>query len=321
MRETAAARLSRLLALIPWLEQHDGISITEAAEHFGVTPQEIERDLWLTICCGLPGHGPDQLIDIQFWDDDGRIHVIDPQTLDRPLRLSAGESTALLVGLRLLGQVPGDHDRSALASATAKLEAAVDAAQGAAVVVDVADERIAAQLVDAIESGRAVEITYAGASRDEVTTRVVDPASLVMHAGRRYLVAWCHSADAQRTFRLDRILALEVLDRPISERIADTSPDGPIAPVAGVDVRLRVAARSRWFLEAFDAMEWTGPGPDADGPGWVEASVVVADPDWLARLVVAQGGGVEVLEPPEARARVRAVAEEALERLTAAGGW
>ena len=110
---SSAARLSRLLALVPWLMVNDGITITEAATHFGVSPAQLEKDLWLLIVCGLPGHGPDQLVDIQFWDD-GRIHVLDAQTMSAPLRLSGDEAVALLVALRLLAQIPGDHDRAAL---------------------------------------------------------------------------------------------------------------------------------------------------------------------------------------------------------------
>jgi predicted DNA-binding transcriptional regulator YafY len=71
---SAADRLSRLLALVPWLIAHDGVTIAECADHFGVTPEQLEVDLWLLVVCGLPGYGPDQLVDIDFWDD-GRIHV------------------------------------------------------------------------------------------------------------------------------------------------------------------------------------------------------------------------------------------------------
>ena len=182
MAEAAGSRLARLLSMVPWLEQHPGVSISEAAAHFGVSTADFERDLWLTICCGLPGHGPDQLIDIQFWDDDGAIHVIDPQTLDRPLRLTAAEAMSLLVGLRLLAQVPGDH--AALASVTAKLEAAADVAEGDVVVVDPADEATAAVLARAIGEERAVRLVYLGASRDQLSERVVEPAELVVYAGR-----------------------------------------------------------------------------------------------------------------------------------------
>lgn len=303
MRETAASRLSRLLSLVPWLEQHPGVSVPEAAEHFGVSPEELEQDLWLTICCGLPGHGPDQLIDIQFWDDDASIHVIDAQSLDRPLRLTSTEATALLIGLRLLAQVPGEHDRAALASATAKLEAAADVARGAVVVADDAEHDCAARLAGAIAQARAVRLVYAGVTRDEVTDRIVDPGALVRHGGRTYLTAWCRDAGAERIFRLDRVLSAEVLDEPSQPR--DLSPGMP--SIDGLTVRLRVEPRSRWLLELLGA----AIDPVADGSP-VETAVTVADPDWLVRMVLGQAGGIEVLEPASLRQRVRAAAEEAL---------
>jgi proteasome accessory factor C len=307
MRETSAERLSRLLALVPWLEQHDGVSISEAASHFGVSPQELEQDLWLTICCGLPGHGPDQLIDIQFWDEDGSIHVIDTQSLDRPLRLTAAESTALLVGLRLLSQVDGDHDRSALASVTAKLEQASDRPEESPAVVVEADhtefmERISA----AIKTHRAIELEYAGASRDEVTHRVVDPSEVVHYRGRPYVLAWCRSADAQRTFRLDRIRSLRVLEEPVIPRRIHQE----IAPAVGVAVRVRVAPGSRWLLETLDVIDVV-----EDDLGNVDATFVVANPSWLVRLVLGQAGGVEVLDPPGVRTAVAVAADQALGRL------
>jgi proteasome accessory factor C len=324
MRETASARLSRLLALVPWLEQHSGVSISEAAEHFGIGVEELEQDLWLTICCGLPGHGPDQLIDIQFWDDDGSIHVIDAQTLDRPLRLRPAEGMSLLVGLRMLAQVPGDHDRAALASATAKLEAAADVSHAAAVVLDDPGEAAATELARAIRERRPTRLVYAGASRDEVTERVVEPAEIVRHGGRSYLAAWCRTAGAQRTFRLDRIRAVDVLDEVLPEEGSRAATPADVAPRQGVVVRVRVWPRSRWLLEALDP-EALRPGGSAKPPlsgasgtgGAQEATLVVADPAWLVRIVVGQAGGVEVLDPAEVRLQVRDAALAALTRMGA----
>ena len=310
MRETAAARLSRLLALVPWLEQHPGVSISEAAAHFGVQAEELEQDLWLTICCGLPGHGPDQLIDIQFWDEDGTIHVIDAQTLDRPLRLTPAEAMSLLVGLRLLAQIPGAHDRAALASATAKLEAAADVAQGAAYVLDDSPEATLAALTRAISERRTVRLVYAGASRDEVTERVVEPGEIVRHGGRSYLAAWCREAGAQRTFRLDRMRSVKVLDETVPAPSDPAADRVSVTPAQGVEVRVRVWPRSRWLLEAFEATDVANDGEIR------EATLVVADPGWLVRLVMGQAGGVEILDPPEVRSRLRDAARAALERLS-----
>ena len=302
MAEAAATRLSRLLAMVPWLEQHPGVSVTEAARHFGVSAADFERDLWLTICCGLPGHGPDQLIDIQFWDEEESIHVLDPQTLDRPLRLTAAEAMSLLVGLRLLAQVPGDHDRSALASVTAKLEAGADIAREA-VVVDAVVDDIANTIRQAIADRRVLQLVYVGISRDEVTRRVVEPVELLTHGGRTYLAGWCREAGAARTFRLDRVREIEVLADIFEPRTAETS----IAPV-GESVRLRVRPASRWLLE-----NWDATAPEVSGDGSWDVSVVVADRDWLVRIILGQAGGVEVLEPSDLRDQVRAAAVAALQ--------
>lgn len=309
---TAAAQLSRLLALVPWLVAHDGVTLTEAARHFGVSEQQLEKDLYLLICSGLPGHGPDQLVDIQFWDEGGRIHVVDPQTLDRPLRLSAEEATALLLGLRLLAQVPGDHDREALAAATDKLERAAGAAAAttARVAVEVEDAgEVGADVAAALRGGRAVRLRYLTESRDEVTERVVDPMRVLVVGGRTYLEGWCRRAEAVRTFRLDRVEALEVLDEP-ARPPADATPhdlvDATLRPAGGV-ATLDLAPAARWVADVHpvDAVEEL-PG------GGLRVVLPVGDLAWAVRLLLSVGGDATVVDPPELVAAVREAAAAAL---------
>ena len=106
INETAGTRLARLLTVVPWLSANDGVTIAEAASHFGVSEKQFQDDLWLLICTGTPGHLHGDLVDIQFWDEDGSIHVLDAQTLDRPLRpeqaiLGLRKELSLFANLRL----------------------------------------------------------------------------------------------------------------------------------------------------------------------------------------------------------------------------
>jgi len=303
---TSAERLSRMLSLVPWLKAHDGITIGEAADHFGVSPEQLEKDLWLLVVCGLPGYGPDQLVDIDFWDD-GRIHVIDALTLDRPLRLSTDEAMTLLLGLRLLEQVPGVHDRSALVSAAAKLSRAVDLPEGDASVSaqPVIDEAISAAVATAINLGADLMITYASGTDDLVTERRVSPRQVVLADGRAYLEAYCHLAGAQRTFRLDRIMKVSAASG--SQEPPEPLSDARSTPVTASTALLAVSPESAWLVDVLSA-EPLGGLPD----GRQSVRLAYADDRWLVRLVLSRGGGIEVLEPASVRQDVAGAAAVAL---------
>lgn len=308
---SSAARLSRLLALVPWLMVNDGITITEAAAHFGVSPGQLEKDLWLLVVCGLPGHGPDQLVDIQFWEE-GRIHVLDAQAMSAPLRLSGDEAVALLVALRLLAQIPGDHDRAALLRATHRLQEAVgDLAGEPTVVVEaVADRSVVDVLNEAILGDRVVRIVYGSATSDEVTEREIEPLRITSADGRTYVEAMCRRAGAIRTFRLDRILSAAVTDLA-SHRGPSVEPEGagdpPASPSPTLAARIIVDADARWVLDVL-----TLEGIEEAGDGSISGTVLVHDPQWLIRTMLSLGGVAEVVEPASLRISVADAAQRAL---------
>ncbi len=65
--------------------------------------------LW---CVELRSPDPYCPIDLSY--EGGEIVVGQAESIDRPLRLGADEASALLVALRMLADVPGLSDRSAL---------------------------------------------------------------------------------------------------------------------------------------------------------------------------------------------------------------
>jgi proteasome accessory factor C len=128
----AADRLPRLLALVPYLRTHPGALLDDVAGVFEVSPRQLRDDLNLLWVCGLPGGAPGDLIDISFEGDT--VTLLDPQTLDRPLRLSVDEAQALVVAARTLADVPGLAERDALDRVLVKLEGALGAGDQTPVV-------------------------------------------------------------------------------------------------------------------------------------------------------------------------------------------
>ena len=112
---TSQAQVRRLLALVPYLREHDGAPLTEVAAAFGISPVTLRADLDVLWMCGMPGLTPGDLIDIDMdaVDGEGVIHLSNADYLPRPLRLSADEALALVLALRTLRGIAGPGKRAA----------------------------------------------------------------------------------------------------------------------------------------------------------------------------------------------------------------
>ena len=205
---TSEDQLKRMLQLVPFLVHNQGLHIQDVAKHFGVTREELEADLRILICSGLPEGYPDDLLDIQ-WEDD---HVFITQDLDlkKPVRFTVAEACALLTGLETLNGLPDLPGGGALESVTLKLLAAageegLQAASIAGPEVAPADAATHATVRQAIETRSQLHLTYLSPQRDAVTERDVDPLRLYSLDNTWYFEAWCHLVDGLRNFRLDRV--------------------------------------------------------------------------------------------------------------------
>jgi proteasome accessory factor C len=313
-------QLPRLLSLVPYLLRRPGAQMAEVARTFGVTEEQIARDLELIYMCGLPGYFPGDLIEVDI-TAAGRITVSNAAEMSRPLRLSGDEALPLIVGLRMLADLPGLQDRAAVDSALAKLEgAAGERASTVAVDVDPpsGDPAILAAVHRGLADKRRLHLSYYVPARDETTQRDVDPMRVSVVEGRGYLEGWCRLADAVRLFRLDRITAAEVLDAP-SAPPADAQPrdlDAGLFQPGPDDIAivLDVGPAGRWVTEYY-------PCESVDELADGGARIVVRTPDtqWVRRLALRLGAQAHIVEPADLGAAVVADARRALDAYAQAG--
>ncbi|WP_280237017.1 helix-turn-helix transcriptional regulator [Nocardia cyriacigeorgica] len=317
MSSRLSVRLSRLLNMVPYLMAHPGISAAEAAADLGVTTKQLMSDLNQLWMCGLPGYGPGDLIDLSFSEES--IDVTFSAGIDRPLRLTSTEATALLVALRSIVDTPGMVDPSAAHSAIAKIESAIS---GAALEATDRPRPVEAPAVATVRAAlaarHALRLVYYSASRDVVSERLVDPIRIVLVDNNSYLQAWCREAEGVRLFRFDRIEAATELDEPASppseatdaDAALDLFQDDPALPLA----RLRIRDDYGWVLDQYPIQRLA---VHADGS--MEATMRFATLDWMARLLLGFGSGVTVLGPPELVAAVRERSNAALAAYDEAG--
>jgi proteasome accessory factor C len=303
-------RLPRLLALVPYLQARPNIEVAQAAADFGVSEAQLRKDLTLLWMCGLPGHGPGDLIDLSFEGDT--VSVVFDAGMSRPLRLTAEEALALVVALRTLAETPGLADTDAVQRALAKVETAAGGAVDDSTVAVELDhnERLLPLLQRAIEGKHALRMRYYSASRDETGHRTVDPLRLFEADGRHYVEAWCHQAEGLRVFRLDRIEDVTPLDEPASVpegvQLRDLS-EGVFQPASEhLLVDLRLGRAYAWVADYYVAEEIVDDGAE------LRVSLRVADPGWVRALVLGSAGQVEVLSPDWLAEGLRTEAERAL---------
>jgi proteasome accessory factor C len=312
---TSEDQLKRMLQLVPFLVHNQGLHIQDVARHFGVTRKELEDDLRILICSGLPEGYPDDLLDIQ-WEND---HVFITQDLDlkRPVRFTVDEACALLTGLETLNGLPGIAEGGALESVTLKLLAAAGeeglrAASLAGPEMEPADAATHGTVRQAIESRSQLHLTYLSPQRDKVTDRDVDPLRLYSLDNTWYFEAYCHLVNGLRNFRLDRVQDVHPNGQPVAEGI--TPSEGVPAKLFtpnddDTTVTVQLTRQGRGLADDYYA-ERTAELPD----GGLVADIRFGNTAWLPMFVAQHGGSARILAPEPLAEAAREWLEASLAR-------
>ena len=285
-------RLRRLLAVVGWLAQVGEAPIAEVSRRFGMSENELVAELELAACCGTPPYTPDTLMEIVV--SEHTVQAFLPSEFARPRPLTPAEGFAVATSARLLLAVPGSDDH-ALRRALAKLDAALGSREVVRLDVDTPGNLSAVRR--AADDGGAIEIDYLSASRDELTTRTVEPLQVMTIDGHWYLDAYCHRAGDMRRFRIDRVGAVRTIDEP------PVAPQQRVRPAAEMfvpgpgahEVHLHLAGSAQWVPESVPVR-----GVRRDAAGAVtDVLLDVSGLAWFERLLLQLGPDAQVVSPPE----------------------
>jgi predicted DNA-binding transcriptional regulator YafY len=299
--ESSAARLLHLLSLFTSRPQW---SATELAERLDVTTRTVRRDIADLRDLGYPVEATAGRAGGYRLGAQGRLP---------PLLLTDDEAVAVAVGLRTTTFAGiGGNDEAAV-SAMTKLEQVlppvlrerVGALHAAATLVYepgdiIVDPGVLLAIAHACRVDERVRFTFRKGEPVEAERRV-EPYGLVCVARRWYLVAWDLDRRDWRTFRVDRMSAVEPTGHTFERR------DEP-------DVEATVLSAIAQFpydvwAEVVLAM------PHHEATSEIPRSVALIEPhpdgtllriggddlNWIARYLVRLGCEFTVLSPPELR--------------------
>lgn len=306
--------LVRMLNLLPYFQAHPQRSIMEAARDLGRKPNEIRDDLNRLWCCGLPGLGPGDLVDLDA--DYQQVTILDHQGMDRPLRLTQTEAGALLLTLESLENVPGLFNREAVVSAATKIRE-IMGSETTAVFDSIGEDRenesqTLSQVREAMRSERQISFDYYSASRDTTSRRTVSPARLFTHEEQLYLTAWDPTAGesgAHRHFRSDRMSQARIGEAPSEPRLnqLEFNATDPFN-YGAVELRAELLIRpdATWLADyhPIDLGERTESG-------MVRGTMTVPSVEWFLRLALGQSDRMTVSGPEQLRAALLQRAQSA----------
>lgn len=283
-------RLRRLLVMLPWLRERGTVSTHEMAAHFGVTVDELVADLTLASLCGV-SQDPRDLIDL-FVDGD-EVHFGLPKYFDRPLRLTVPEAFSLVVSVKAAASLPGAGDDGALSTAIDKIARTIGADRLDAVDVELDVPDAVADLRTAAERCAVLDIDYWSPTTGASAPRTIVVVEVFAEGPHWYVRAVDLERDAERTYRLDRIVSWSDTGRV--ERREPTPRRAWFEGAEDVrEVTLVIDAGWLWVLEQYPLIEST-PVDDAR----VRVRLLVTSDRWLERLLVRLGTHGRV-EAPDA---------------------
>jgi len=306
---------NRLLTLILLLQNRPNRKAAELAAELGVSVRTLHRYFEMLDEMGIPvcsERGP-----------YGGFSLVRGYKMP-PLVLSPEESVAVALGVGMVEELWGALYREAARSALAKLENLLpdeqrrEAAWARQTLVATgmhrADLQVQAPFLEklrrAIRERRRAQMDYHSANQQHPAGREFDPYALVHRWGWWYVIGFCRLRGALRTFRVDRIAKLELLETGF-DLPKDFNLDAYLA--SEPHSQPQVTPRLR-FLPAFAHLAlgnrsyWDELEEQPDGS--VEVTFSAPTLEWAASMVLAYGPALEVLAPLELRRMVAGWARE-----------
>lgn len=206
---------TRVLALLELLQTHSRLSGAELADRLGVDRRTIRRYITVLEDLGIP-----------VTTEQGRYggYMLIAGFKLPPMMFTDEETLAVSLGLLAAQQLGLAESAPATASVQAKLERVMPAnlKRRVRAVSDTTklilpraepnyDNRALLTLTGAAQAEQRVTFAYHSA-QDGVMQRDFDPYGLVFRRGHWYVSGYCHLRRDLRSFRLDRISGVKVMD-------------------------------------------------------------------------------------------------------------
>lgn len=349
----ATQRAVRLLGFIPWVAEQESVLLDDIVSRFDYPRHQLIADLM--VLSSEDAFVDDDFSDtftnavsIDWLPESNRVSISCPKWLSDPMRLNGDEAARLMaVGQASLSVDGEPGSQSLLLRSLTKLQLMLNdkkrglntrseyfeharnldkrsASESAEEDFDFtikislkgAAKTILEGLRQAITECKRIEIEYYSYARDHFSVRAVDPLKVFYSRGAWYCGGWCHIANNERLFRVDRIRSLKVTDVAVTTGHSEW-PTQVLDPARIFDterhqksVTLRLDREVWWAVEQLPLQKRR----ELDD-GRLEVDLVVSELPWLARLLLQLGPHVGLITEDPCMADICSTTAESILKL------
>lgn len=298
----ALERTKRSLDLIPYILEHQGITLAELASKFHISAETLYEDLNLLFCCGLPGYTPLELIDLSF--EDGYVSVLDPQELDVPRKLSKQELLRLHLGLEICGKYAPIKLNARIKKLQDQISKLMTTSAPIEIVMEESESKLKV-ILEAITSNSALKFNYVSAKSDTFSERIISPNAISESLNHIYIEGLESKSGVEKSFRLDRMSEISLMKMDILKSVPrETSPQESF-------VKLHVDFSANNFLNTNASIVLESHKLETG----YELSLRPISENWLISEVFAYGGRIRVIEPEGINLKIAEIAKSRLVNL------
>jgi predicted DNA-binding transcriptional regulator YafY len=306
---------TRLLTILELLQSHHHMSGSQLASRLEISKRTVRRYIVMLQDMGIPieaERGPEGAYYL------GRGYKLPP------IMFNNTEAIALVLGLLVIHAFELPVEIVAIEGALAKIERVMPEtlleqvrALQSAITFSASPPPVTLQpsfvslLSVAVQKGQCVFLRYLTFSGVE-SARLFDPYGIVYHMGYWYTAGYCHLRKDLRTFRIDRIVAIEALDQSF-ERPPDFNVlQHVLISLATMPGPYPVEIVLQGKMEQVSQIL----SPTAGILEETEAGIIwrceAYELDWIPHVLLRFDFPVTIRQPAELRERMQQLAEKAL---------
>ncbi|MGZ9583885.1 helix-turn-helix transcriptional regulator [Paenibacillus marinisediminis] len=304
-------KIDRLLSIVILLINRKIVQAKDLADTFEVSVRTIYRDIEAINQAGIPI--------VTYQGANGGISLAEGYRLDRNL-LTNDELAAIVTALQSIASSHQSPDNQMLLE---KITSIIPPSESERfnmktqqMIVDFSPwgshgrlEEKLVKMKQAIEEQHPVTLTYCSAD-GSVTTRSIEPYTLVLKRQHWYVYAYCRLREQFRFFKMFRIREMHIENvafarQPIEINELPWDRDWS-RPAQSETIVLRFERSAKHLAE-----EWFGIEElEEDEHGKYVVSIAFPEDNWLYGFILSFGANVEVVQPERVRRIIQSIAAQ-----------